>query len=126
MATPAARPAAPSDPREIGPADAHRRVLAGEAVLLDVREPEEQAAARVPGAVPLPLDRLLTGSATPPAGLLLTFCRSGNRSRVAADHLAARGLPALNVTGGLRAWAAAGLPVHDTTRGHGGPGRAAI
>jgi len=44
---------------------------------------------------------------------VLAICRSGNRSQKAAELLAARGVEVSNVSGGMRAWAAAGLPVHD-------------
>jgi rhodanese-related sulfurtransferase len=43
---------------------------------------------------------------------VLCACRSGNRSQQAAEILTAGGVTALNVAGGMRAWAHAGLPVH--------------
>ena len=39
------------------------------------------------------------------------MCRSGNRSARAAGILAADGHTVLNLSGGMRAWSAAGLPV---------------
>lgn len=50
------------------------------------------------------------------------ICRSGNRSRQAAELLAARGAEAVDVLGGMRDWAGAGLPVVDL---HGGDGTVA-
>ncbi|MDH6553894.1 rhodanese-related sulfurtransferase [Streptomyces sp. SAI-041] len=44
---------------------------------------------------------------------LLVICRSGNRSRQAAELLVARGAQAVDVVGGMRDWARAGLPVVD-------------
>ncbi|MGP8151112.1 MAG: rhodanese-like domain-containing protein [Acidimicrobiales bacterium] len=38
-------------------------------------------------------------------------CRSGGRSGTAAATLVERGLPALNLAGGMQAWKAASFPV---------------
>jgi rhodanese-related sulfurtransferase len=46
-------------------------------------------------------------------------CRSGHRSAHAADALAAAGFNAVNLAGGMLAWAAEGLPVVTE---HGGAG----
>lgn len=42
-------------------------------------------------------------------------CASGNRSGAMTDLLRARGIDAVNVAGGTRAWVAAGLPVVEGT-----------
>jgi DMSO/TMAO reductase YedYZ molybdopterin-dependent catalytic subunit len=42
---------------------------------------------------------------------LVVVCRSGGRSRAITDALRARGYDAVNLTGGMCAWTAAGLPV---------------
>ncbi|MFF7234934.1 rhodanese-like domain-containing protein [Streptomyces collinus] len=95
------------------------------AVLLDVREPDEWRAGHAPGAVHLPLSELseLSAGAGLPAAAqdrpLVVICRSGNRSRRAAALLAARGADAVDVIGGMRDWAAAGLPVVDARGGNG-------
>ncbi|GAA4931574.1 rhodanese-like domain-containing protein [Streptomyces coeruleoprunus] len=96
---------------------AHRRTGPdGDAVLIDVRESAEWRAGHAPGAVHAPLSRLLTGGGLP-APLhdrdLVVICRSGQRSQRAALLLAARGARAVDVEGGMRAWAGAGLPVVD-------------
>jgi rhodanese-related sulfurtransferase len=39
------------------------------------------------------------------------MCRSGRRSAMAADLLNRRGYRVANLTGGMTAWATAGLPV---------------
>ncbi|MEU8777351.1 rhodanese-like domain-containing protein [Streptomyces sp. NPDC048606] len=106
----------------VTPAQARRRTTEGEAVLLDVRERSEWDAGHAPGAVHLPLSRLLAGADLPPAarrGPLVVICRSGRRSRQATELLTARGVEAVDVKGGMSAWAAAGLPVLDA-RGDGG------
>jgi rhodanese-related sulfurtransferase len=41
----------------------------------------------------------------------VTVCRVGGRSAAITETLNARGLDAVNLAGGMRAWAAAGLPV---------------
>ncbi|MES4891269.1 rhodanese-like domain-containing protein [Streptomyces sp. NPDC096012] len=86
------------------------------AVLLDVREQVEWDAGHAPGALHTPLSRLATGAALPAAAQgrpLVVICRSGNRSQRAAGLLAERGAEAVDVKGGMQAWAAAGHPVVD-------------
>ncbi|MFF4548561.1 rhodanese-like domain-containing protein [Streptomyces sp. NPDC001435] len=88
----------------------------GDAVLLDVREPYEWQAGHAPRAVHLSLSALAAGAGLPAhaqARPLVVICRSGNRSRQAAELLAARGSQAVDVIGGMRDWAEAGLPVVD-------------
>ncbi len=86
--------------------DLHRT---GSVVLLDVRESEEWAAGRAPGALHIPLGDL------DPARLageeVLVLCRSGNRSGRATTMLLEAGVRARNVEGGMQAWLEAGLPV---------------
>ncbi|GGQ91495.1 rhodanese-like domain-containing protein [Kitasatospora griseola] len=110
----------PPAPAQIDPAEAHRLAAAGEALLLDVREPAEYAEVHAPDAVLLPLGSLdgfvVPEGRTGPGGdgpLVLALCRSGNRSQVATDVLNARGVRTVNVVGGMRAWLQAGLPSHQ-------------
>ena len=112
----------PPAPPQATPAEAERMVVAGRAVLVDVREEEEFAAGRSPSALWVPLGVLDTGGDLPPdaAGrTVLAICRSGNRSQHAVALLTARGVTAVNVTGGMQAWAEAGLPL-VTAHGAGG------
>ncbi|MGW1591600.1 rhodanese-like domain-containing protein [Streptomyces sp. NPDC002386] len=104
--------------------DARRRVQDAEApaVLLDVREQDEWNAGHAPGAVHAPLSRLTAGAMLPDAARerpLVVICRGGNRSRQAAGLLAGRGAEAVDVKGGMKAWAAAGHPVVDERGNHG-------
>ncbi|MBO4258202.1 rhodanese-like domain-containing protein [Streptomyces griseorubiginosus] len=102
--------------------EAAARTGDGDAVLLDVRESHEWQAGHAPGAMHLPLSALAAGAGLPAraqARPLVVICRSGNRSRQAAELLAARGADAVDVIGGMRDWAAAGLPVVDA-RGRNG------
>jgi rhodanese-related sulfurtransferase len=84
---------------------------AGDTVV-DVRTPGEYATGHLPGAINVPIDRLAFEVRNLPAGQLLTVCSMGNRSWRAAQLLAAAGREALSLTGGTKAWAAAGLPLH--------------
>ena len=86
----------------------------GGAVLLDVREPHEWQAGHAPKAVHLSLSAVAAGAGLPPRARsrqLMVICRSGSRSRQATRLLAARGLDAVDVAGGMPEWARAGLPV---------------
>ncbi len=91
------------------------------AVLLDVREDGEWRAGHAPGARHIPLHRLPAQLASLPARrTLVTVCRSGHRSAHAAALLASHGHEVVNLAGGMRAWARAGLPV---VAGGGRPGQ---
>ncbi|MER6383408.1 rhodanese-like domain-containing protein [Streptomyces sp. NPDC001250] len=88
----------------------------GASVLLDVREPDEWSAGHAPGALHHPLTALMAGAPLPPEArgrCLVVVCRSGNRSQRAADLLTGLGFEAVDVIGGMRGWAEAGLPVVD-------------
>jgi rhodanese-related sulfurtransferase len=94
----------------------------GTCVLLDVREPHEWRAGHAPGAVHLPLGAPAAGAGLPTEARgrpVVVICRSGNRSRRSAALLKERGVEAVDVIGGMQAWAAAGLPVVDARGGQG-------
>ncbi|MGV4886793.1 rhodanese-like domain-containing protein [Streptomyces viridosporus] len=109
--------------REAAARTGHGSAEAGtDAVLLDVREARERRAGHAPRAVHLPLPALAAGAgltADTQARPLVVICRSGSRSRQAAELLAARGAQAVDVIGGMRERAGAGLPVVDS-RGRNG------
>lgn len=102
----------PSTLIPLKPEDAARRITAGKAVLVDVREPDEFARLHVRGAVSRPLstfdDRPVPSD---PAREVIFTCRTGMRTGANCDRLAS-GLdrPAYVLEGGLDAWTAAGLP----------------
>ena len=98
--------------------EASRAAEEGSALLLDVREHEEWVHGRAPGAVHVPMSELRTDS-VPRDRPVLVICRVGGRSAAVADALAGLGYDAVNVTGGMQAWASAGLPV---VTGEGRPG----
>ena len=95
----------------VSPAEAAEQLAAG-ALALDVREDWEWQGGRIAGALHIPLAEL--GSRLdelPRERPLVAVCRSGQRSAAVTDALVAAGLAAVNLDGGLRAWAAAGLPL---------------
>jgi rhodanese-related sulfurtransferase len=84
-----------------------------QAVLIDVREPAEFDAERIPGALLFPLSEF------DPANLpldtqkrLVLQCGSGKRSAQAAQRLFAAGIgETWHLAGGIKAWKEAHLPV---------------
>lgn len=99
------------DVPEIDIDEAARRIAAGTPVI-DVREPDEYEDGHVPGAPLIPLgdvpDRV---DEFPSSGEVLIICKSGGRSRRAAELVRARGVDAVNIAGGTLAWIDAGHPV---------------
>ncbi|WP_413451573.1 rhodanese-like domain-containing protein [Georgenia phoenicis] len=85
-------------------------VPAGHAIL-DVREQDEWDAGHAPGAVHIPLGELPDRLDELPEEDLLVVCRSGGRSMRATAWLNHSGFTARNLDGGMREWAAAGLPM---------------
>jgi len=96
------------DVPEIDIAEAARRHGTGTPVI-DVREPDEYVEGHVPGAPLIPLatvpDRV---GDVPASGEVLIICKSGGRSRKAAEHLRSHGVDAVNVAGGTMGWIDAG------------------
>jgi rhodanese-related sulfurtransferase len=100
--------------KPLTPAAAKALVDAGEAILVDIREPHEHARENIAGAALAPLSRL--GDDDVEAGargkLVIFHCQSGMRTATNAGRLAGscRG-EAYVLAGGLNAWKAAGLPI---------------
>jgi molybdopterin/thiamine biosynthesis adenylyltransferase/rhodanese-related sulfurtransferase/molybdopterin converting factor small subunit len=100
---------------EISPAEAHALAGRGEAVLLDVREPDELAAGMAAGAqalargyLELHVERLVPGLDT----AILVMCATGARSLFAAADLRQLGyLDVRSIGGGFNRWKQEGLPV---------------
>ncbi len=98
---------------KLSPQQVRERINAGNAVLVDIREPDEFARSHVKGAQSQPLSTWEKAhlSIDPDADVIFT-CRSGMRTAGACDRLAARvNGDAFVLDGGLDAWAKAGLPV---------------
>jgi hydroxyacylglutathione hydrolase len=81
--------------------------------VLDVRTPEEYAEGHVPGAVNVPHDQLASRLAEVPKDKdVVVYCRSGRRSALATDVLAANGYTRVShLEGDMQAWLARGRPV---------------
>ena len=83
---------------------------AGDADAIDVREDDEWEVGRVPGARHVPILEVAAQADTVDRERLVVFyCRSGNRSALVADAFRAGGYHAHNMSGGISAWAQAGL-----------------
>ncbi|MBO8187197.1 rhodanese-like domain-containing protein [Streptomyces spirodelae] len=87
-----------------------------DALLLDVREDDEWAAGRAPGALHIPMSDFVArqGELTERLGegeRVYVVCRVGGRSAQVAAYLAQQGVDAVNVDGGMLAWHAAGRPL---------------
>jgi len=80
-------------------------------VLIDVREPDEYAQARIPGAMLIPLGQVEARiSEFPTDTPVILVCRSGGRSAMAAQMLRAAQFPGTlyNLEGGTIGWVQAG------------------
>jgi rhodanese-related sulfurtransferase len=93
------------------PTRARRRASAstegGNVAILDVREPWEVEFCRLPDSIAIPLAQLPGQlSALPRDGMLVVLCHHGMRSQQAMQWLRANGVAnAVNLTGGIDAWA---------------------
>lgn len=93
-------------------AEEARRRVDGGAALLDVREPDEWDAGHAPDATWIPMGDLTARQTELPDGQpIVVVCRSGGRSSRVTAALLGAGYNAANLTGGMKAWAAAGFPV---------------
>ena len=103
--------------RTISPAEARALVAEG-AVLVDIREADEHARERIPGARSSPLSTGLP--AAPRGGVVVFHCKSGNRTAVNAAGLRAAAdgasCEAYLLEGGLEAWKAAGLLIAENRK----------
>jgi len=92
---------------------------------LDVREPGEWQNGHAPGAVWIPMGEVQARrDELPGDNRIVVVCRSGGRSATITGALRAHGYDAVNLTGGMCAWAAAGLPVITEAPGQAGLGDA--
>jgi rhodanese-related sulfurtransferase len=98
----------------IKPAEA-RRLLDSGALLVDIREADEHAREKIPGARHLPLSKLDQANLAVHQGHPVIFhCKSGGRTRANAPRLAGKfagTCEAFILEGGLDSWRKAGLPV---------------
>lgn len=115
---------ATKDPREpftrISVAEAKEKLDKGEAVMVDVRDPNEYVEVHAKGVRLIPVNTVMSEikQIREFAGdkEVLFICKSGHRSGLAAEFATAAGLddiPLSNVEGGTQAWVAAGYPTGD-------------
>jgi rhodanese-related sulfurtransferase len=80
--------------------------------LLDVRELDEWNAGRAPGALHAPMSAIQQNLAVVPADRqVVVVCRVGGRSEQVTAWLVSQGYDAINLEGGMMAWAAAGRSI---------------
>ena len=85
-------------------------MLNGEVALVDVRSQAEWDEGHLPNAQHLVLGHLLKrADEVMDSKPIVVQCRSGNRSAIGASILKAKEV--INMMGGYRDWAAAGLPI---------------
>lgn len=98
--------------RDLTPEEVARGLVEDTVLLVDVREPNETALERYPGALILPMSRFDPTQIPDPQGRQVVFaCRSGRRSVTASQAAQAQGLHYdAHLAGGILAWKAVGLP----------------
>uniref|UniRef100_A0A7V4AN20 Rhodanese-like domain-containing protein n=1 Tax=Thermus tengchongensis TaxID=1214928 RepID=A0A7V4AN20_9DEIN len=98
--------------QNVGPEELYRALESG-AVVVDVRTPQEFAAGHVPGAINLPVEAIASwADQVPKDKPVYLYCRSGNRSRQAAEYLKKKGYTNLyNLEGGILAIQREGFPL---------------
>jgi rhodanese-related sulfurtransferase len=104
-----------SSVKDVTSAEATQLLNRRNAVLLDVREPNEFVGGRLPNALHIPLSQL-AGRTSELAKLVsrpvVAYCDTGRKSASAAGALAKAGFQEIySLHGGLAAWKKDGLPV---------------
>lgn len=85
-----------------------RRLQRGPVPLVDVRRENEWRQEAIPGSVNIPLEHLRERLTEIPAGPVVVYCRTGERSSTAASLLEQTGrMNVLDLIGGITAWKAA-------------------
>lgn len=105
----------PAGCRQVDSAQAQELILNQNAMVVDVREPHEYAAGRIPNAKSIPLrqiglhiESLKQHSDRP----IILSCRTGSRSEMACRFLSESGLDNIyNLASGLMGWQSANLSV---------------
>ena len=96
---------------DLTPEEVAKGVREGRMLLVDIREPNETAVERFPGAVELPMSSFDPAELEPEGKQVVFACRSGNRSARLSVACQDQGVPYdAHLAGGILAWKAAGLP----------------
>jgi rhodanese-related sulfurtransferase len=101
--------------QDLTPQQVAQGLKEGHIVLVDVREPNETAVERFPGAVLVPLSSFDPATIPAPPGSEVVFaCRSGRRSVTASLAAQEQGFEySSHLAGGILAWKGAGLPIES-------------
>ena len=76
-------------------------------IILDTRTQEEYDEGHIPGAILIPYDEILQKAEsvlTDKNQLILVYCRSGRRSKLASEDLVKLGYQNIREFGGIRDW----------------------
>ena len=94
--------------RQISQEEAKEMMDTQDVLILDVREQDEYDSGHIPGAVLLPVGIITEDSAAEVIPgkdtTVLVYCRSGNRSKTAAQALAELGYTDICEFGGISTW----------------------
>jgi rhodanese-related sulfurtransferase len=92
--------------------------LPPDALLVDIREPYEWNAGRIPGSIHVPIDEVAEWvTDAPPERTLVFVCLGGRRAAMVARACAGVGLSARYLADGMRGWVSAGGSL-DPETGH--------
>jgi len=86
-------------------------MAAGNAVLIDIREPREQQISMLPGAITE--KEFIHDAAKYKDAVKIAYCTIGYRSGKFAQKLQKQGIPVVNLRGGILAWVHDGGKVYD-------------
>lgn len=101
--------------------DAASLIKNGDAILIDVREPDEFKESHIAYAVSIPLSKLEGGFKMldlPADKIILFQCLKGSRGQMACERIQGLGScqnKVMNIEGGIDAWRQQGLPVIGTS-----------
>ncbi|MFD1706718.1 rhodanese-like domain-containing protein [Siminovitchia sediminis] len=92
--------------KEISAKEAEQKLSQGKKLnIIDVREADEAAAGKIPGAIHIPLGLIeFRLNELDPSKEFIMVCRSGGRSGRAAQLLASKGFKVVNMVGGMLEW----------------------
>lgn len=99
---------------EISPQDSAAKLKSGEAVIIDVRDKNEWDEGHIPGATHMSRGTLeldIEEKVADPNAMIICHCGGGGRSALASESLQKMGYKNVrSMSGGFKAWKAAGLP----------------
>ncbi|MEL7047925.1 MAG: rhodanese-like domain-containing protein [Pseudomonadota bacterium] len=104
--------------RKVGPVTTKEWLDGEQAILIDVREPDEYVREHIPEAHLVPLSSFNPQDFPREHGKVAVFhCRSGGRTEAAAPQILKTGFKDVyQLEGGLQAWRQAGLTVNENRR----------